>query len=177
MKTLCAGGLVLEPQVAAHAAAMFPVLSDPAIYEFENAPPESQAWLEQRFARLESRHSADGAEQWLNWVVRLPSGLLAGYVQATVTEEHVAYIAYELASSFWRQRIGGVAVRAMLDELEATYGVTVFVAVLKTHNARSAAFLRHLGFLLAPPAGAGTVAHEPDELAMYKAAGRDENAG
>ncbi len=177
MKTLVAGDLVLEPQVAAHAAAMFPVLCDPAIYEFENAPPESQAWLEERFARLESRRSADGAEQWLNWVVRLPSGVLAGYVQATVTEGRVAYIAYELASSFWRQRIGSAAVRAMQDELETTYGVTAFVAVLKARNARSAAFLRHLGFAATPTAGVRPVAHEPDEMAMYKVAGRDENAG
>jgi hypothetical protein len=45
---LRAGALVLEPQVAAHAAEMFRVLGDPAIYEFENAPPESEAWLARR---------------------------------------------------------------------------------------------------------------------------------
>jgi len=167
MKTLVAGNLVLEPQVAAHAQAMFEVLSDPAIYEFENAPPESQAWLEQRFARLESRHSADGSQQWLNWVVRLHSGALAGYVQATVTEEHVASIAYEFASSFWRQRIGSTAVRAMLAELETTYGVTTFVAVLKARNGRSAAFLRHLGFAATPPSDFRPVERESDEIVMY----------
>ena len=52
MNTIRVGSLVLEPQVAAHAAEMFAVLSDPALYELENAPPESQAFLERRFALL-----------------------------------------------------------------------------------------------------------------------------
>ena len=70
----------LEPQVEAHAAAMYGVLSDPAIYEFENEPPQSLQWLTERFRRLERRRSPDGAEQWLNLVIRLPDGALAGYV-------------------------------------------------------------------------------------------------
>jgi len=156
---------------------MFLVLSDPAIYEFENAPPKSQTWLEQRFARLESRHSPNGHEQWLNWVIRLPSGELAGYVQATVTREFVAYVAYELASKFWRQRVGSIAVDAVLAELRASYGVSTFVAILKSRNFRSMAFLRHLGFAAEPPAGRTPIEHEPDELVMYKAHVSDQNAG
>ena len=35
--------LTLEPLTAAHAEEMFAVLSDPAIYEFENKPPASVA--------------------------------------------------------------------------------------------------------------------------------------
>ena len=38
----------------------------------------SAAALRERFERLESRASADGREQWLNWVVRLDSGAIAG---------------------------------------------------------------------------------------------------
>ena len=53
MRTLVAGELSLEPQTAAHAEEMFAVLSDPAIYAFENAPPRSIDWLRERFARLE----------------------------------------------------------------------------------------------------------------------------
>jgi len=177
LNTLVAGDLVLEPQVAAHAAAMFPVLSDPAIYEFENAPPASQAWLEQRFAKLETRQSANGHEQWLNWVIRLPSGELAGYVQATVTGEFVACVAYELASKFWRRGIGSIAVGAMITELGANYGVKTFVAILKARNVRSMAFLRHLGFSVEPPAGLTPVEHESDELVMYKGHVSGQNAG
>jgi ribosomal-protein-alanine N-acetyltransferase len=146
VNSVIAGLLVLEPQIAAHAGEMFGVLSDPAIYEFENAPPESAAWLAERFAKLESRVSPDGAEQWLNWVIRLPSGELAGYVQATIARDGTAHIAYVLASRFWRQGIGSAAVRGMLQELELTYGVCSFVATLKERNYRSLALLRSIGF-------------------------------
>jgi [ribosomal protein S5]-alanine N-acetyltransferase len=171
MKTLRAASLVLEPQVAKHAAEMFVVLSDPAIYEFENSPPESIDWLERRFAKLEARTSPDGTERWLNWVVRLPTGELAGYVQATVTPDATAHIAYELASKFWRQGIGSKAVRAMLGELAGTYGARTCVATLKEQNYRSLALLRSLGFEPVPPHGLAAISHEPDEVVMYKAVG------
>ncbi|MGC1817051.1 MAG: GNAT family N-acetyltransferase [Casimicrobiaceae bacterium] len=151
MNTLRVGHLLLEPQVASHAAEMFVVLSDPAIYEFENSPPEAEAWLERRFARLESRSSSDGTEQRLNWVVRLPAGNLAGYVQATLARDSIAYIAYEFASRHWRQGIGGASVSAMLRELHATYAAQTFAAVLKARNFRSVALLRSLGFAADPP--------------------------
>jgi len=146
MNSVDAGSVVLEPQIAAHAAEMFTVLSDPAIYEFENAPPQSVSWLTERFARLESRVSPDGAERWLNWVIRLPSGVLAGYVQATIARDRTAYIAYELGSKFWRQGIGSAAVTAMLKELAVNYGVCTCVAALKERNYRSLALLQSLGF-------------------------------
>ena len=170
MNRITAGTLVLEPQIAAHAAEMFDVLSDPAIYEFENTPPRSAAWLADRFTRLESRVSTDGAEQWLNWVVRLPTGALAGYVQATIAGDRTAHIAYELASRFWRQGIGSAAVSGMLAELAATYGVCTFVATLKARNHRSLALLRALGF---EPVGST----DTDEVVMCKSVGGSaENA-
>ena len=131
MNTIRTDTLVLEPQLTAHAAEMFDVLSDPAIYEFENSPPESLGWLERRFAGLESRLSPNGEEQWLNWVVRLPTGVLAGYVQASVAKDHTAHVAYELGSKFWRKGVGTAAVSAMLEELAARYAVRTFVATLK----------------------------------------------
>lgn len=66
MRTLQTARLTLEPQCAAHAAAMFAVLSDPAIYEYENAPPASVDALRARYAFLEGRRSPDGSQQWLN---------------------------------------------------------------------------------------------------------------
>lgn len=152
---------------------MFGVLNDPAIYQFENAPPASLAWLEQRFTKLESRCSADGSEQWLNWVVRLPSGELAGYVQATVMTEGLttfAYVAYEFASRYWRRGIGSASVRAVLDELAANYAVQTFVAELKADNFRSVALLQHLGFGDALPASLQHLSCEDDEIIMSKSA-------
>ncbi len=160
--TLC----ILEPQVVAHAPEMFNVLSDPAIYEFENAPPESEEWLVKRFAKLESRTSKDGSELWLNWVVKVATGRLAGYVQATVQSEGVAYIAYELASAYWLQGIGSSAVGAMLSELAGQYEVRTFLAVLKASNYRSLALLRHLGFSAASQELVALAQPEPDELVM-----------
>ena len=134
MRTLHTLRCTLEPLVAAHAAEMFKVLSDPAIYEFENAPPVSEEWLTRRYEVLERRGSADGQERWLNWTVRVPSGELAGYVQATVLPSAAARVAYELGSRHWRQGIGTSAVVAMFDELRSEYGVHTFAAVLKAGN-------------------------------------------
>jgi RimJ/RimL family protein N-acetyltransferase len=170
MRTLLATRCVLEPQVEADASQMYGVLADPAIYEFENDPPPSQEWPAQRFRLLESRGSADGTEQWLNWVIRLPGGMLAGYVQATVMPSAVAFVAYELASRHWRQGIGSSAVRAVLDELRTHYGAQTFVAVLKARNFRCEALLRSLGF---EPAGAEQQAEyrdEADEVVMTRSA-------
>ena len=155
---------------------MFEVLSDAAIYEFENAPPASAEFLVHRYERLESRRSANGSELWLNWVIRLPSGALAGYVQATVVQGDAAYMAYELASRYWRQGIGRTAVRAVLAELATTYGVKIFLAVLKAKNFRSEALLRSLGFAQTPPQGVALLRCEPDELVMYKPRAHSENA-
>ena len=169
MRTLRAELCTLEPQVAAHAPEMFEVLSDPAIYEFENAPPESEARLAARYERLETRLSNDGAEQWLNWVLRLPDGKLAGYVQATVVSGGVGYIAYELASRYWRRGIGSCAVRAMIGELVTHYGVRTVVAILKSRNHRSLALLEHLGFARADPEQSTAHGAEEDEIVMVRA--------
>ncbi|TAG82602.1 MAG: N-acetyltransferase [Burkholderiales bacterium] len=148
---------------------MFLVLSDPAIYEFENAPPVSEAWLVDRFARLEAGRSKDGEQTWLNWVIRLPSGELAGYVQSTVLASGMAYVAYELASAHWRKGIGSAAVRVMMQELSSRYGVNTFIAVLKSQNYRSIGLLQKLEFVAASEEVLSIVAPEPDERVMMKA--------
>ena len=168
MKTIVVSCCVLEPQLATHAHEMFTVLSDPAIYEFENAPPVSEAWLAKRYERLESRSSGDGTEKWLNWVVRLSSGELAGYVQATVLPDGTSYVAYELASRFWRHGIGSSAVQAMLEHLQEAYQVSTFVAVLKAKNYRSEGLLRKLGFHRASAEQEARYRDEADELVMVK---------
>lgn len=99
---------------------MFDVLSDPAIDEFENAPPASGQAQHARCVRQERRGPESGDQLWLNRVIRLNAapgaGLLAGCVQA------------------------------MLAELAQTQGVRRFVAVLKRRNFRSAGLLHKLGF-------------------------------
>ena len=155
---------------------MFAVLSDPAIYEFENEPPHSLAALQQRFTKLESRASLDGSEQWLNWVIRLPSGQLAGFMQATVLVGGRAYVAYELASRFWRQGIGSAALEAVLQELAACYCVRDAFAVLKAVNYRSLGLLAKLGFKPLPPAVHPPWAPEEGEVTVHRALRKAENA-
>lgn len=177
MRRITARGCILEPQTRDHAAEMFQVLSDPAIYEFENSAPESEEWLIERYSRLESRASSDGREKWLNWVVQLPGGPLAGYVQATVLPSAVALIAYELNSGYWRQGIGSDAVAAMLEELRVYYRVHRYVAVLKSSNFRSLRLLRRLRFDLADEQEAAVYRDESDELVMVRADGGCERPG
>ena len=146
MRVLTARGITLEPQFAAHAPAMFEVLSDPAIYEFENHPPTSVAELRKRFRRLESRTSPDRSQQWLNWVIRLHSGDVAGYVQATVHPGGRTAIAYVLGSRYWGKGIASRSVRAMIGELRERHGAGECIAILKSANARSYRLLQRLGF-------------------------------
>lgn len=159
---------LLEPLVSSHANEMFAVLSDPAIYEFENEPPVSNAWLTSRYALLERRASADSKEQWLNWVIRLPSGELAGYVQATILQSRTALVAYELSSRYWRRGIGTSAVLAMLTELETGYAVKTFFAVLKSSNYRSLGLLKKLGFETVLESQLAEYDVEDDELMLVK---------
>ena len=163
IRTLCC---ILEPQVEAHAEEMFTVLSDPAIYEFENVPPPSVERLAAGYRSRESRTSPDGREKWLNWVVRLTNGEAAGYVQATVLESGASYVAYEFASKHWRKGIGSASVGAMMEELVESYGVHTFVAVLKTANYRSLGLLRQLGFRPGTLADAELYEADQDETVL-----------
>ena len=171
MRIIKTGSLSLEPQTIAHADEMFIVLSDPAIYAFENAPPQSLEWLRMRFAKLESRQSPDGQQQWLNWVARLPTTELIGYVQATVRPDGCAAIAYVFASAYWGRGLARGAVEAMMAELGAHYQVRTFTAELKRENLRSVRLLERLGFSLA--SSAEHVKHQValDELLMHRSWG------
>lgn len=169
MRQIEAAGLTLEPQTVAHAAEMFVVLSDPAIYEFENSPPLSPEWLANRFARLESRQSADGQQQWLNWVIRCHDGALIGYVQATITADQRAMIAYELGSAWWGRGFAFAAVSAMMDELAERYAVSGLSAILKDKNFRSRRLLERLGFALATQTQSSAARIDPDEILMLRA--------
>lgn len=162
--------LILEPQMATHAAEMFAVLSDPAIYEFENEPPSSVDALRARFTRLESRQSPDGREQWLNWVIRVPASGLIGYVQTTVREGGHAAIAYELSSAHWSRGFASEAVLAMIGELVGRHEVRTLSAVLKRDNFRSMKLLQRLGFKLATPLEHIERDVEPGEVLMQRLA-------
>ena len=164
MRTLRGEAIVLEPQVAAHAAELFPVLSDADLYVFtDDKEPASEAALRERFVRLESRQSPDGAQRWLNWVVRGGSGAAVGYVQATVRPGGEAEIAYVLGRQHWRRGYAFAACTAVLAELAKAYGVARVTATLDPRNAASLALLKKLGLgLVAEDAQAQEVTYARD---------------
>lgn len=168
MRTVTAGELRLEPQRAEHAAAMFVVLSDPAIYEFEHEPPASCETLRARYAELETRRSESGGEQCLHWVVHLAGEGLVGGVQATVDARGQAGIAYEFGSRWWGRGIACRSVQAMLGELRTHHRVRRCTAVLKQENLRSYHLLRRLRFTMATPAQHAAHGVERDEWLMQR---------
>jgi RimJ/RimL family protein N-acetyltransferase len=149
VKIVAGEGITLEEQIASHAAELYAVISDPSLYEFiDNKEPASEDALRKRLARLESRKSPDGTEHWLNWIVRNSAGELVGYVQATVTPDHSAEIAYVLGRAHWRKGYAHAACAAMIGELHQSYGVTRLTATLDPANTASLALLKKLGLAL-----------------------------
>ena len=158
MQALVTPRLRLEPLRAAHADALYPVLIDPRQLEYlDGGPPASLEALRERYIKLESRRSPDGREQWLNWALlpRSGSGSHAiGFVQATVLEDHRAWVAYEVAHAFWGQGLATEATRAMVEHLGAHYGVARCMATVDRRNERSWRLLERLGFRRAADAEA-----------------------
>jgi [ribosomal protein S5]-alanine N-acetyltransferase len=172
MHTIEATRVTLEPQTAEHAEEMFVVLSDPAIYTYENEPPPSVQWLRTRFEKLESRRSGDGTELWLNWVVRLRSAGLIGYVQATVFPDNRALVAYEFASAHWGRGLAREAAEALIRELVEHYHVTYLTAIAKSANLRSLRLLERLGFVPAAPDLPTDHELEPGEVLACRSVGK-----
>ena len=139
--------LRLKPQVAGHAEAMLEVLADPRVHTYiPTDPPTDLIAFRARYERLESRHSPDGQELWLNWTVF--SGLrVIGTVQATVSQtERVADVAYVFGASSWGHGYATEALRALLNFLPSLK-VDRARASLDTRNAASARLVERLGFV------------------------------
>ena len=136
MQSLATEGLLLEPLVAGHAEAMFPLLSDAALYRWiDEAPPADVAHLRARYARLETRVSADGRQHWLNWVVRRPGQPPLGYLQATVLEDGSAWVAYLLGSAHQGRASRRGRPRRCSRTSKTAYGATCLLANVEAENA------------------------------------------
>jgi RimJ/RimL family protein N-acetyltransferase len=129
---------------------MFRALGDPEIYRYlDRPPPPSLERLRERFARLETRTSADGREHWLNWVVVPhvpPGGEPVGFVQATVQPDGDAWIAFVLAPAHQGRGYAREATEAMMAHLAAEYGAARFLASVEAENGPSVRLLERLGF-------------------------------
>lgn len=138
----------LESLSVAHAACMFAVLSDAAIYEFiPDRQPASVDAVRERYRMLERGWSADGTQRWLNWIVRLDSGACTGFVQATVRESGNADFAFVFGTAFQGQGIAHAASLMAIPILRDNHGVRALFATADARNRRSIRLLERLGFL------------------------------
>lgn len=71
-----------------HADELAPLLDDIRLHAFIGGEPATLADLRDQYRRQVVGRSSDGAQLWLNWVVRRrEDGRAVGTVQATVSEE------------------------------------------------------------------------------------------
>ena len=119
-------------------------LADPRAYAYLPSDPPELASLRRRYACPATGRSPDGAQFWLNWIIRC-DGEPAGFTQATVAG-NIAHIAYQVFPPLWRRGIGGRAVAVTLDLLFARPAVERAVALVDTRNMASQRLVLGLGF-------------------------------
>ncbi len=143
--------LLLEPLRVEHADEMVDLLADRALYAFyaDEASPTLDE-LRERYARQVRGTSADGTQEWHNWILRLRStGAAAGFVQATVTRDDAgattAELAWVVGSAYQGQGLAGEAAAVVRDALRDP-GTTVIAHIAPGHTA-SESVARRLGLL------------------------------
>ena len=151
MSAIESATLRLEPLAVAHADEMFEPMSAAAIYDYvPERPPLSVSALRQRYLQLEKGRSANGREQWLNWIVRLHSRQCAGFVQATIHPTFTADFAFVFAPEYWGRGVAFEACHAVLPHLAHDFGVRALFATVDPRNSRSIRLLKRLGFSEVP---------------------------
>jgi RimJ/RimL family protein N-acetyltransferase len=137
--------LELRPLMQIDAEEMFPILSDPAIYQFTHGdPPTSVEALTELYKVRESRQSPDGTEHWLNWIIRVrESNVAIGFTQATIAENK-ACIAWVVGTSWQRNGYASEAARAMINWLKKT-GITKIEAHIATDHVASKKVAENVG--------------------------------
>ena len=140
--------LTLEPLVAAHADALFPVLMDPETQRWI-APLKARTLeaLRARWGDLESRRSPDGTEAQLAWAVRRSAdGAYIGKLDAVVDDAGVATnLGYVFSPRCWGQGYATEAVGALVAHLLRA-GVTELHARVTDGNDASCRVLEKLHF-------------------------------
>jgi RimJ/RimL family protein N-acetyltransferase len=141
--------LRLEPLRVEHADEMVGLLADRSLYAFyaDEASPTLDE-LRERYARQVRGASADGTEEWHNWILRLHSSSeVAGFVQATVTRDDADAVTAELAwvvgSAHQGQGLATEAAAAVRDTLRDRR--TTVVAHIAPGHVASESVAAHLG--------------------------------
>ncbi|MFN2496959.1 MAG: GNAT family N-acetyltransferase [Pseudonocardiaceae bacterium] len=127
----------LTPITPADATDMVGVLSGTELYTFIGGTAPSLEELRAQYTRLAVGHSADGRQDWYNWVIRSRlDGQAVGTVQATVVDEgEHAEIAWIVGLRWQRQGYATEAARALVDWLDARKGPYITAHVHPGHQA------------------------------------------
>lgn len=126
---------------------MAPVLADPAMHEYLNGGPLSEAELRRRYEFMEGGRTRDDRYGSLTWNLFLKSNADAiGFVEATIDEPDLFYIAYALNPRYWRQGFAGEACDALLELLFDVFDVPKAVVEMDVSNTTSIALAESLGF-------------------------------
>lgn len=112
--------LELAPLTVQDADELVLVLGDRRLHEFIGGQPAALDELRDRYARLVEGRSADGSQEWHNWVVRqLADRRAVGTVQATVTARgRAAEVAWVIGVPWQGQGLASEAAKAVVGWLE-----------------------------------------------------------
>ena len=129
--------LDLVPLRPADADEMVGVLADPRLYSFIGGGPPDRESLRASYTRQSAGQSADGTEEWHNWIVRLrPDGTAIGFVQATIVDAGaVASIAWLIGVPWQGRGFAVEAVRALVSWLDRRGIRTVVAHIRPDHDA------------------------------------------
>ncbi|MFJ8104380.1 GNAT family N-acetyltransferase [Streptomyces sp. NPDC096132] len=125
--------LTLLPLRVEHAQEMAAVLSDPALHAFIGGAPSSARALRERYERLVAG-SPDPAVSWHNWVVR-EGAHLTGTVQATVTDDTHAEIAWVIGTPWQGRRLASEAAQGLVTWLGGQGIRTITAHIHPDHRA------------------------------------------
>src|SRR6185312_8605893 len=128
-----------------------PVLADTSLYAFTGGEPPSLTELRARYERQVTGRSPDGAEAWLNWIVRRrEDGQAVGFVQAAISTDPpppapvTAVLAWVLGVRHQGMGYAREAGEALIAWL-AGAGVQRLVAYIHPEHAASMAVAQALG--------------------------------
>jgi RimJ/RimL family protein N-acetyltransferase len=164
--------ILLTPLTVGDAGEMVAVLGGAELYRFTGGAPPSVTELRDRYRRQVAGGSADGLQEWRNWVVRLQAdGTAIGYVQATIDDNgNRAEIAWVIGLAWQGQGFASAAARALVGWLTRR-GIQRIQAHIHPEHEASAAVARAAGLLPAD------VIEDGERLWWRAAPGRDSEAG
>ena len=144
MEPLATPRLLLTELTPDDADEMTTVLADEALYTFIGGRPPTIDSLRKSYARLARGHSADGLQEWRNWIVRQRlDDRAVGTIQATIIDEgRAAAIAWTIGVAWQGRGYATEAARAVVAWLDTRGVQTIEAFVHPDHHASAAVAAR-----------------------------------